>query len=283
MNDKVKKIIIMIISIIMIIILFFIYCRYKGTKGFKIKEYNVINSNIPESFYGTKVVHISDIHYKSTTDYEDLKMIVNKINLIKPDIVIITGDIFDNNIEYNNKDYDNIKKLLKNIDYKIGKYAIKGEEDLKISKWEEIMNDSEFINLNDTFTYIYNEGLNPIFLVGVSSNYEKNHMLKSIQDSYNNSTDEYKYSILIFHEPDCIDNITDLKFNLALAGHSHGGGIKLPIVGGLIKDKLAKKYYKDFYKIKNTHLYISSGIGTDKHKVRFRNKPSINLYRLRNK
>lgn len=267
----------------MIIILFFIYCRYIGTKGFKINEYNVINSNIPESFYGTKIVHISDIHYKSTTNYNDLKKIINKINLIKPDIVIISGDIFDDNIEYNEKDYENIKKILKKIDYKINKYAIKGEEDLNISKWEEIINDSDFTNLNDKYEYIYNEGLDPILIVGVSSNYKNNHMLKSIQNSYKEATTNYKYSILIFHEPDCIDNIIDLKFNLALSGHSHGGGIKLPIVGGIIKDKLAKKYYKNYYKIGNTDLYISSGIGTDKNKLRFRNKPSINLYRLRNK
>lgn len=283
MDTKLKKIIIIVVSIIVVISLFFIYSRYIEPKKFKIKEYAIRNSNIPDSFYGVKIVHLSDIHYKSTTDYSDLKKIVNKINLIKPDIVIISGDIFDSSIEYSDKDYNKIKKLLQNIDYNIGKYAIKGEEDLNISKWEEIINDSEFVNLNDSYDLIYNEGIDPILLVGVSSNYKKNHINKTIEDINKQINTEYKYSILVLHEPDFIDDIINLKFNLALAGHSHGGEIVLPFIGGIIKDKYSKEYYKDYYRIDNTNLFISNGIGTDKYKLRFRNTPSINLYRLRNK
>lgn len=283
MDTKLKKIIIIVVSIIVVISLFFIYSRYVEPKRFKIKEYAIRNSNIPDSFYGVKIVHLSDIHYKSTTDYSDLKKIVNKINLIKPDIVIISGDIFDSSIEYSDKDYNKIKKLLQNIDYNIGKYAIKGEEDLNISKWEEIINDSEFVNLNDSYDLIYNEGIDPILLVGVSSNYKKNHINKTIEDINKQINTEYKYSILVLHEPDFIDDIINLKFNLALAGHSHGGEIVLPFIGGIIKDKYSKEYYKDYYRIDNTNLFISNGIGTDKYKLRFRNTPSINLYRLRNK
>ena len=159
-----KKIVLIVSIIIVFIISFFAYSRYVTTRNFKINEYVIRNSNIPNNFYGTKIVHISDIHYKSTTDYTNLKRIVNKINLIKPDIVILSGDIFDKNIEYDDKDYENLKKLLKNIDYNISKYAIKGDSDLKIDKWEEIINDSDFINLNDTYDYIYNEGIDPNLL-----------------------------------------------------------------------------------------------------------------------
>ena len=152
-----KKIIIIVSIVIVFIISFFAYSRYICTRNFKINEYVIRNSNIPDSFYGVKIVHISDIHYNSTTEYYDLKRIVNKINLIKPDIVILSGDIFDNDVKYTDKDYEKIKELLKKIDYSISKYAIKGDSDLKIDKWEEIINDSDFINLSDTYDYIYNE------------------------------------------------------------------------------------------------------------------------------
>ena len=283
MDNKWKKLIIFILTIIAFIVLFFVYSRYIETKRFKIKEYVIRNSNIPESFYGVKIVHISDIHYKSTTDYKDLKKIVNKINLIKPDIVILSGDIFDSNIKYNDKDFEKIKKILKSIDYNIGKYAIKGEEDLNIKKWEEIINDSDFINLNDTYDLIYSEGIDPILLVGVSSNYKKSHINKTIEEIKKQVNAEYKYSILVLHEPDFIDDIINLNFNLALAGHSHGGKIVLPFIGGILKDKYSKKYYKNYYRIDSTNLFISNGVGTDKYKFRFGNIPSINLYRLRNK
>ena len=281
--DKWKKIVLIISIILILIMSFFAYSRYVATTRFKINEYVIRNSNIPDSFYGVKIVHISDIHYKSTTDYLNLKRIVNKINLIKPDIVILSGDIFDKNIKYTDKDYDQIKKQLKNIDYSISKYAIKGNSDLNIKKWEEIINDSDFINLNDTYDYIYNEGIDPILIVGISSNYKNNHINKTIEEIKKETTTSYKYSILVLHEPDFIDDIINLNFNLALSGHSMGGKIKLPIIGGIAKNKYSKKYYNNYYRIENTNLFISNGIGTDSLKLRFRNTPSINLYRLRNK
>lgn len=272
--------------VLIVIILFtsiFLYSRYLGTKGLKVKEYSIINSNIPESFYGIKIIHISDIHYKVTTTKSDLEKMVNEINLLKPDIVLITGDIFDNNIKYSNKDYEDIKKILKNIDYNIGKYAIKGEEDLNIKKWESIINDSDFYNLNDSYKLIYNKSIDPILLVGISSNYKNNHIKETLNNIYSEIKDKYNYSILILHEPDFIDKIDYSNFNMILSGHSHNGQINLPFIGGLIKDKYSNIYYKEYYKLDKTKLFISSGIGTNKYKFRLFNKPSINLYRLRNK
>ena len=112
-------------------------------------------------------------------------------------------------------------------------------------------------------------------LAGISSNNKKN---------INNEIEEkYSYSILILHEPDYINKIDYSKYDLILAGHSLNGQIKLPWVGGIIRPNGAKKYYDEYYELDSTKLYISSGIGTNSFKFRFNNKPSFNLYRLRNK
>jgi len=261
----------------------FLYSRYINTKGLKVKEYAVIDSLLPSNFYGLKIIQISDIHYKVTTTKDDLENMVKEINLLKPDIVILSGDIFDSNIKYDDNDYKDITKILKSIDYTISKYAIKGEEDLDMSSWETIINDSDFINLNNSYEFIYNEGIEPILLVGISSNYNENHIRKDIERIYKEIQTEYKYSILVLHEPDFINEIDYNRFNLILAGHSHNGQIVLPYIGGIIKDKYSKEYYDNYYEFNNTKLYISSGLGTSKYKFRFLNKPSINLYRLRNK
>ena len=280
---KLKRWVKVLLVFIILLSLTILYSRYIETKGIKVKEYPIVNKNIPDNFYGLKIVHLSDIHYKVTTDEDDLKIIIDKINKLKPDIVILSGDIFDSSIKYTDKDYKNITNFLNSIDYNIGKYAIKGEEDLKIEKWEEIIEKSDFINLNDTYEEIYSNGLEPILLVGISSNYKKNHIEDTLNNIYSNITREYKYSILILHEPDFIDYINSNKFNLILAGHSHNGQISLPFLENIISDKFSKKYYKEYYKKDNSDIYISSGIGTSKYKFRFLNKPSFNLYRLINK
>lgn len=280
---KIRKWIKITFFLIVIVSSICLYSRYLGTKGFIVKEKAIIDSNIPENFYGLKIVQINDIHYKVTTTKDDLEKIIKEINLLKPDIVVLCGDLFDNNIKYSKDDFSDLKNILKKIDYNIAKYAIKGEDDVSINDWEDIISESEFIDLNDSYEFIYNNGLEPILLVGISSNYKKNHIKETINSIYEEINDEYKYSILLLHEPDVINDIDYSKFNLILSAHTHCGQVKLPFIGGIIKDKYSKIYTDEYYDLGNTKLYISSGVGTTKYKFRLLNKPSINFYRLRNK
>lgn len=280
---KVRKWVKIILILIIIISSIFLYSRFLGTNGLIIKERAVIDSNLPKNFYGLKIIQISDIHYKVTTTKEELEDIVTEINLLKPDIVVLTGDLFDSNIKYKKNDYYDLTEILNKINSNIGKYAIKGEDDLNNKNWEDIILKSDFIDLNDKYEFIYSDGIDPLLLIGISSNYKKNHIKKTLDLFYEQIDTEYKYSILLLHEPDVINNIDYSKFNLILAGHTHGGQIKLPFIGGVIKDKYAKVYKNDYYKLDNTNIYISSGIGTSKYKFRLFNTPSINFFRLRNK
>ncbi len=283
MKIKIKLWVKIVIAIIFIISFIYIDSRYIETKGLNVKEYPVVDSNIPESFYGFKIVHISDIHLNVTTTITDLKEIVKEINLLKPDIVLFSGDLFDSKVTYKDSEIEALKKVLNQIDYSVGKYAIKGEEDLNITYFDSVMNDSGFKILDNDYELIYNEGMDPILLVGINSNYKKNHIKESIDEINSKINTNYKYSILLLHEADFIQYIDSSKFNLILAGHTHKGQVFIPFIGGLIKDKYSKLYTDDSYEINNTNLFISSGIGTSKYKFRLFNKPSINLYRLRNK
>ena len=256
---KIKFWIKFILVLGLIISAFFLIIRYIGPKGLKTNEFNIIDKNIPKSFYGYKIVHISDIHYKVTTDLDDLNNLVKEVNRIKPDIIVFTGDLFDHNIKYTEKDYEDLTNILKSMNYNIGKFAIKGEED-KNKKWDEIINNSDFTDLTNDYKLLYNESNEPILLTNKKVDVKSN------------------YTILLTHN---IDKTDYSKYNLVLAGHNHGGQIRLPFIGGIIYDK--NTIYKDsYYKLKNTEIYISSGIGCSKYKFRFLNKPSINLYRLRN-
>lgn len=281
-KTKVRRWVKVLFFLIVIFSFICLYSRYLGTKGLIVKEYPIIDSNIPKNFYGFKIAQISDIHYKVTTTKEDLENIVNEINLFKPDIVVFSGDLFDNSVEYTKKDYEDLTKILNDIDYNIGKYAIKGEDDSN-NNWDDIISESDFMDLSDKYEFIYNEGNDPILLVGISSKYKKKDIKDSINSIYESINTNYKYSILLLHEPDIIESIDYSKFNLILAGHTHGGQIKIPFIGGIIKDKYSKIYTEEYYDFGNTKMFISSGIGTTKYKFRLLNKPSINFYRLRNK
>lgn len=289
MNEEKKKhpIIKFIIIFILIIAAILLYSRFIATKGLVTKEYKITSSSIQDNFHGFKIVHISDVHYGRTTDKNDLNNMVKEVNLLKPDIVVLTGDLIDRDTKLDDALKGEISETLSSINANVGKYAISGNHDSNFSEWESIINDSGFKNLNDTYELIYNDGYTPILLAGLSSNLNNQvditERYNKILEYSNNENIKELYKILLIHEPDYINNIDYSNFNLILAGHSHNGQVRLPFIGGIILPNGAKKYYKEHYKINNTDLYISSGIGTSGISFRLFNKPSINFYRLTNK
>ena len=289
MNEEKKKhpIIKFIIIFILIIAAILLYSRFIATKGLVTKEYKITSSSIQDNFHGFKIVHISDIHYGRTTDKKDINNVVKEVNLLKPDIVVLTGDLIDKDTKLDDILKGEISEALNSINANVGKYAISGNHDSNFSEWENIINDSGFKNLNDTYELIYNDGYTPILLAGLSSNLNNQvditERYNKILEYSNNENIKELYKILLIHEPDYINNIDYSNFNLILAGHSHNGQVRLPFIGGIFLPNGAKKYYKEHYKINNTDLYISSGIGTSGISFRLFNKPSINFYRLTNK
>ena len=77
-DDMKKKVLIIIGIIIAVIASIILYARFIGTSGLIVKEYKITNSSIPDSFYGTKIVQLSDIHFGRTIDNNNLEKIVKK-------------------------------------------------------------------------------------------------------------------------------------------------------------------------------------------------------------
>ncbi|MDD2181362.1 MAG: metallophosphoesterase [Bacilli bacterium] len=290
-----KKLLTFLGIIILLFLLIFAYAYFLGTKGLIVNEIKITNNSLPDNFHGFKIIHISDIHYGRTVDVKKIKKIVDKINLLKPDIVLLTGDLLDRSIKLSDIQTEELIDNLKNIDVSIDKYAISGNHDYDydIKSWLSIIENSDFINLNDKYELIYNLGNVPIVVNGMSSNLHGELTVKEKLKPFNDlmsdndivDIDRVKpvYNIMMMHEPDYINDFERNQFNLILTGHSHNGQVRLPFIGALVKPVGAKEYYDEYYKLENTDLYISGGLGTSILDVRLFNKPSFNFYRLSNK
>lgn len=265
------------IYILLIIGLIIIYSRYIATTGIQIKEYSVINNKIPESFKGFKVVHFSDLKYGSTTNQKYLKKLVNKINELNPDIIIFTGDLITSNYKLTDNDKKSIIENLNKLDPKIDIYSIRGDNDIN-ETYNSIITQTKIIEINNLNKLIYYKGDTPIMLIGLDDSINGN---QSLDMAFNYEENNY-YKILITHEPDTYEKIKDKNIDLFLAGHSLNGQVRLPFIGSVYTPTGAKKYYDSKYKIDNTEIYISNGLGTSKIPYRLNNRPSINLYRFYN-
>lgn len=263
-----------IFSIILIIIILLFYMRFISTAGIVVREYKIENKKL-SSFYGMKIVHFTDLHYGMTVDEDKLSYLVDKINKTKPDIVLFTGDLVDRHTSVTNEISSIITKYLSSINTTYGKYYVKGNHDKVNKSYDTIMTNSNFKCLDESYEVIYSEDGKSLFLSGVAvDRYLNSDIVENI------NLNNYDYKIFMIHYPDEIDRILKYNFDLIVAGHSHNGQVRIPVVGKIITPNNAKKYYDPYYKIDNTHLYISGGIGNSTINLRFFNKPSFNLYRL---
>lgn len=270
----------LLLFIFLLLIIIVLWARFISTKGLIVKEYPVYNKNINENYNGFKIVHFSDLLYGRTVNKKDVKKLVSKINEIKPDVVVFTGGLIDKDTIINQKLITYLTDELMNIDARIAKFAIIGDEDTKIKDYEIIMKNAGFTVLNNNYELIYYNSNIPIVIAGYPS------LLKGTLDNdstlayLNEHKDEDLFKIVLIHEPDSFKTFQNYNIDLVLAGHSLNGQIRLPFIGTIRTLKGSKKYYDSYYQIKNTSLYISGGIGTKDYNYRWFNKPSINLYRL---
>lgn len=285
-REKRKKGIILFLKITTVIILimttFYLYIAYISTKKIIIKEQRITSEKLTSNFNGLKIIQLSDIHYGSTIFIDDIKTIIKQINLRNPDLVLFTGDLIDIDYKIKSKEQEELIKELKKIKTTIGKYAVPGEEDGE--NFITIMNQSDFNILNNDYDLIYKENNQPLLLIGLSSLLKDE---RNIEKAYNYFKEETHnsniYTITILHEPDSVNEILSIhQTDLFLAGHSHNGQIKLPLIGGLDKKEGSLTYSDEYYKLNDSKLYISSGIGTNGSGIRLFTRPSINFFRLSN-
>ena len=276
-----KGLINFIIILIILIVGLIFYSKYVGTKGLIVKEYRVESNILSENFSGIKIVHFSDLYYKSTFEKDDLIALVDKINILKPDIVVFTGDLVPPTVKLNDEDINILNENLSKIEAKIGKYAIYGDNDYKLNNYEEIMTTSGFTILSNSYEEIFYKTNESIYIVGLPSSIKEKSDLNKAFEFYKD--DNRKYVITLVHDGKTIKSIDDSNYevDLILGGHSLGGLIQIPFYGGLIKDSSMYKYSEEYYKKGITNIYISSGLGTNEYDFRLNNKPSFNLYRLK--
>ena len=248
MNKEIKK-----KAKVIIICIVFIIVICGLINPLTISQYTITDESIPEEFDGYTIVQISDLHDKSFG--KDEKKLINKIKECEPDLILLTGDMIDSTCN----DIDNITHLVKGLYDICPIYQVDGNHEkddmVLFSQLCDMYKEYGVIDLNDNNAYI-TKGKSSLYLNGISmSTYpgDDNTLLPP--------TDTY--SILLYHNAAAFEVTSQLNYNLVLSGHTHGGIIRLPLVGGLISPDitLGAKYESGYYKIGNSTLISNRGLG----------------------
>ena len=263
-HQKRMKKIVKVISIILIISLTILsYGMFIGSKYTFVNEHKITDKKIPNSFHGLKIVQISDLLYPSLKS-NDLDKLTKKINELKSDILVFTGNIKRNNYELTKKDITTLNKFFNSLNSNIKKYAIYGNNDNDNLKL--IFENTNFLILDNQEDIIYNGENESIKIIGFKAN----------KLDFSNITESNDYTICLLSNPDKIVKVSN-TCQVVFSGETLGGEIKLPFTKGLDNHT----YYKNYYLINQTKLYINNGLGNN-YNLRLFNHPSINFYRLTN-
>lgn len=244
----------------------------------KTVQYDISDENIKVN---TKIVHISDLH--SCFYGKNMKNLVNQIYRENPDIVVLTGDIFDEVIDNNNS-----LVFLEAIAPKYTCYMVAGNHEDACRQWNEYKNIiSDYgVKILEGDTFIIDNS--NITISGASKSYSKGISFEESLNRCKNNVSNDTYNILLAHYPSRVDEYQkNSNFDLILCGHAHGGQWRIPyLVNGLYapNEGLFPQYAGGRYKLDNGEMIVSRGLSRIKQIIpRIFNNPELVVINLSHK
>jgi uncharacterized protein len=231
---------------------------------------------LPGEFDGYRLVQISDFHLGTWLTRNYLLDAVERVNLLKPDLIALTGDY----VTYKPERFsDDLNAGCSRLFAQDGIVAVLGNHDhwtnpelicrsLERSGISVLANQVFPVRRGDATLYI--AGLDDM-MVG------KDDLASTL-----GCLPDGKKAILLAHEPDYSEvSSKTSRFHLQLSGHAHGGQIVIPRWGPLYLPSHARKYPSGLYNVDGMLLYSNSGLGTAELQFRYNSRPEIAVFTLK--
>ncbi len=236
--------------------------------------------NLPPSFEGFRIIQITDLHTGRATPVSFLEQIVQRVNEMPCDLVAVTGDLVSRRGKWIPTVFDLLSKLkaptvvtLGNHDYTEGREPWYGSE--LADRIEKGLEERGIRVLrNEAIPIERPDGR--IWIVGLedfwSLKFSPQEALAGV------SLDEP--TIALSHNPDTIYALAKAGVQWVIAGHTHGGQMRLPILGPIVLPMRHKQFAIGHCQVANTKMYVSRGVGF-KVRARFRCPPEVPCFTLR--
>jgi hypothetical protein len=250
----------------------------------KLVQIEIALERLPAVWDGLRVVQLSDFHYDPYFSVVPIRKAISVVNGLRPDLVVLTGDFvtaqtFGRDHDQSSADViDPCASLLAQLQSPLGSLAVLGNHDV-ISDHERIVRALETRGipvLRNRSTAFARAGAR-LWFAGTDDVLEGHANLPLTLQGI----PPEEPVILLAHEPDFAVHAARFPVDLQLSGHSHGGQIRIPLLGAQVLPPLARRYPWGLHRIGGLTLYTNVGIGTIALPVRFLCPPEITLITLR--
>jgi uncharacterized protein len=232
------------------------------TSHIEVTEHRIGLRNLPESFNGLRIVQLTDIHHGLYFPVTALSLAIELTNKLEPDIVALTGDFVTRSRNY----IEPVAEMLSALRARDGVFAVLGNHDFRVDA-DEIAGalDRRGIEvLRNRHVTLRRRG-QKFCLAGIDDFLYRPDLSRAMRGVQPGTP-----TVLLSHNPAIIEDAAELGINLVLSGHTHGGQVRLPLIGcvyGRSDEKMRFKKGRD--SLGGTQIYVSRGLGTVVLPVRY--------------
>ena len=243
---------------------------YRQSNQLEASHYVFRSPKVRGALEGFRIVQVSDLHNKEYGQGNCHLLALVEAQL--PDIIVITGDLMDSYHPDLDKALDTAARLAKLAPC----YYVTGNHEHRMSqeKLKAFLAGLEKAGIVLLRNQAVTTGLGTGFrLIGVDCQQGRTDTLQKLMEG----RDPGELNILLSHKPHFAKYYQQAGVDLVLAGHAHGGQWRLPLVGGLYApgQGILPRYTAGMYRLGNTVMCVSRGLGNSSFPLRIENKPEV--------
>lgn len=226
------------------------------------------------AFDGYTLAQLTDIHLLPYTRPGFVREVVAAANRLQPDLVVLTGDYVWHDIGA----VDELMPILASLNPRDGVFAVLGNHDYWLDAAAVQAGFARTrIPLLVNEHVVLTRGRGQLVLVGLDDGWAGHPDAEAALTG----APAHAPAILLLHEPDLADAYAPTgRFALQLAGHSHGGQVRVPGHGALVLPYLGRKYDMGLYRVDGMWVYTNRGLGEISVPLRINCPPELTLFTL---
>jgi uncharacterized protein len=240
-----------------------------------VREETIEIENWPKQLDGLRIAVLSDIHAGSAfIEEKKLRTIVERTNQRQPELIVILGDYMTRN----RVAPEVFGPILKNFSAPLGTYSVLGNHDWWDNgpKVRAGLEQNGIKVLENEIVELQARGTS-LWLVGLADLWTRSQRIEETVAK----VPEGQSVIALTHNPDIFPGLPE-RVPLLLAGHTHGGQVRFPLIGTVVEaSRYGDRYVRGHVFENNHHLFVTTGIGTSIMPVRFGVPPEIVLLTLK--
>lgn len=240
----------------------------------RVKKYDFTHPDVPGAFDGFRIAFISDLHYKSLFKDKKLDNLVRQLNELHPDVLLMGGD-YQEGCEY----VPELFAALAKVKTPFGTYGVMGNNDYERCH-DDIANEMKRRRMHplehklDTLR----RGGDEIILAGIRNPFD----LGSNGVSPTLPLSPKDFVVMLVHTPDYAEDVAITNTDLVLAGHTHGGQVRILGYAPIIPSHYGARFLTGLkYTTSQVPMIITNGLGTSNKNLRIGAPTEIVMITLR--